>query len=107
MHPLEYRFLKQLMDEQIETQAEIKARNSALYDGELSLDEALTQRTFIDHDEAFLDHLDTQLLELADQGFLGYAQPGGLTTLFYGYSATPPSAYAPGHYARERRQRTD
>ena len=69
----------------------------------MSLDEALKQRKIMDIDEEYLIHLDEKITELANQGFLGYDQPGGLTTFFYGYQATPPSAYSPGCYSRNSR----
>lgn len=103
MHPLELKFLQQIMDDQIETQLSLKARNLAIWDQEMSLDEALKQRKIMEIDEQYLVHLDEKIIELADQGFLGYDQPGGLTTFFYGYQATPPSAYSPGCYSRNSR----
>lgn len=103
MHSLELRFLQQLMDEQIETQLSIRDRNFAIWDNNLSLDEALRERKIMDIDEEYLIHLDEKITEFADQGFLGYNHPGGLTTFFYGYQATPPSAYSPGCYSRNRR----
>jgi hypothetical protein len=103
MDHLKLHYLTQLMQEQIDTQAEIKERSSALSEGDLTLDEALTQRKIIDLDEEYLEHIAKELLSHADQAFLGYTHPGGLTTLFYGYSTPPPSAYSPGHYTRDPR----
>lgn len=88
------------MEEQIDTQKQIRANNSLLgIDGQ-TLDEGLKIRKIIDIDEQFLDHLNHTLLTLAEQGFGGYNHPGSLTTFFYGYAATPPTQYAPGTYAR-------
>lgn len=101
MHPLELHHLTTLMNEQMDTQREIRERSSTLWDGELTIDEALTQRIIIEQEEEYLIHLKKELIHLADQAFLGYTYPGGLTSFFYGYQATPPSAYAPGHYARD------
>ena len=104
MRPLELRYLRTLMDEQIQTQREIRERSSALLDGDVTIDEAITQRIIIDSDEEYLAKVTQDLNSLADQGFIGHSHPGGLTLLFYGYSATPPSAYAPGCYSRHRGQ---
>ncbi len=88
------------MEEQIDTQKQIRANNSALWTDGLTLDEGLRIRKIIDIDEEFLDHINHELLTIAEQGFLGYNHPGSLTTFFYGYAATPPTQYAPGTYAR-------
>jgi len=87
------------MQEEIDTQREITARSSALFDGDLTIDEAVTQRKIIDLDEQYLHHVQNELLHHAEQGFLGYNHPGGLTLFFYAYEATPP-AHTPGHYPR-------
>lgn len=107
MHPLEYRFLKTLMDEQIQTQRDIRARSSALLDGDYTIDEAITQRSIIDSDEEYLGKVTQDLYTLAERGFAGYHHPGGLTQFFYGYTANPPSTYAPGCYTRPTGQSPD
>jgi hypothetical protein len=101
MHPVELRYLQSLMDEQLQLQREIRERSSALLDGDLTIDEATTQRIILDSDEQDLFKIDRDLNSLADRGFFGYSHPGGLTLFFYGYQVTPPSAYAPGHYPRQ------
>jgi hypothetical protein len=107
MHPLEYRYMKSLMDDHIQTQREIRERSSALLDGNLTIDEAITQRTIIEHDEEYLDKLTQELNTLAEGGFEGHNHPGALTQLFYGYTAPTPSPNAPGYYPRPSRQSPD
>jgi len=102
MHHLELRYLTELMSAQIETQREIMERAAAIWDQDMTLDEALTARKIIESDEEYLDHITTILLNTADQGFLDYNHAGGLTTFFYGYTSAPP-AHTPGHYPRKSR----
>lgn len=85
MHHLQIQYIKLLMDDQLQLQREQKERNSTLY--ELRLDEALKVRNEIDQAEEDQLRLEKELLQLADLGFFGYSQPGGLTSLFYGYQS--------------------
>lgn len=89
------------MDEHRDLSEEVKVYSSGLSDPELTIDEATALRLLIDRNERTIEANEKQLLELADGAFFGYSQPGGLTLFFYGYTATPPSAYAPGCYHRK------
>ena len=79
-------YLRQILAEDRRLRSEVRERNSALYDQDLSLDEALTERKIIDHLEEELELLEEKIIQQADRGFFGFTQPGGLTTLFYGYT---------------------
>ena len=79
-------YLRKLLAEERGLQKEVRERSSALYDQNLSLDDALCERKIIDHLEEELELLEEKIIQQADRGFFGYTHPGGLTTLFYGYT---------------------
>lgn len=72
------------MDDQLDLQEIQQVRNSILYD--MTIDEALKLRDKMNNTDQELLLIKNELLTIADQGFFGYSYPGGLTTLFYGYS---------------------
>lgn len=91
-------YLRQLLAEDRRLRLEVRERNSALYeDDEISLDDALTERKIIDHLEEELELLEIKIIQQADRGFAGYAEAGGLTTLFYGYSSNQSQSSHPRH----------
>lgn len=81
------------MKNQLTLREEIKARSSALY--ELTIDDAKTEAIVIAHSEAELECIEEEINSLANLGFFGYDQPGGLTQLFYGYAHQKS---VPGHH---------